>query len=172
MIPQSPQHSMPRSISDPANMYPSNPGVHGAARPPPYHSASTGHQQNQFVATAYPAAAMGQPYPVGVAPMSSVPYSQPANYGTVRPVNGLGNQLLGNAVNGAASGIAQATTQALIQGLIGGGGGGGGDVGFVNHVDATGGGAGTVDGSLYVDSGGYGGTDLGYDAAGGDVSYY
>lgn len=166
MIPQSPQHNLPRSISDPPNLYPPYTGVHGVAMPP-HHSASLGHPQNQFVAT---------PYPAALTPMSPVPYNnfgQPATYGPApaRPTNGLGNQILGNVANGIASGIAQATAQAMIQGFTGGGGGGnvgaGGGV-----VDATGSGsAGMTDAALYVD-GGYGGTDVGYDAGAGDVSYY
>ncbi|XP_073313849.1 uncharacterized protein [Primulina huaijiensis] len=175
MIPQSPQHNLPRSISDRPNMYTHNTGVHGVARPP-HHSASMGNPQNQFVTTPYSAAAMGQPYPAAVTPMSSVPYNnfgQPATYGPATPPNGSGNQILGNVANGIASGISQATAQAMIQGFMGGDGtAGGGSVGAGGGVvDATGGGAGTPDGSFYVD-GDYGGTDLGHDAGSGDVSYY
>ncbi|XP_073030208.1 uncharacterized protein [Primulina eburnea] len=185
MFPQSPQKNLPRSISEPTNMHPSaNSGVYGVTRPP-HHSASLGNPQNQFVATPYPAAAMGQPYtaatmgqpyPAAVTPMSSVPYNNftrpPANHGAVGPSNGLGNLILGNMANGIASGIAQATAQAVIQEFTGGGSGGaGGGMGIVNHVDATGGGAGTTDGSLYAE-GGYVGTDVGYDAGGGDASHY
>ncbi|XP_073126206.1 protein VACUOLELESS GAMETOPHYTES-like [Henckelia pumila] len=151
MIPTSTPHNhpqnLPRSISEPSNIYPS-PSLPTYHARPPHHSASLGHP--------YPA----QPYP---APVPYNNFNQPQ--GGVRPANGLGNLLLGNVANGIASGVAQATAQAVIQGFTSGGGGGaGGGAGVVNHSSQD---AGTTDGSYYVD-GGYGGTDVGYQ----DVSYY
>ncbi|KAL8495909.1 hypothetical protein ACS0TY_019868 [Phlomoides rotata] len=128
---------------------------YGVSRPP--QPAVAGHAQNMFVEmpqinnTAYNS--LNQP-----------------GYGAPRPVNGLGDKIVLEAVNGVASGVAQSATQAIIQGFFGGGGGGGGSGGGVNQVDTTGmgGGGATVDEVSYYD-GGYGGADGGYN--GEDCSY-